>query len=375
MPMSGATWWMDPAHRWMAARQQEAADSMAVSRIGKGTLVLAMSGGKDSNATAIHLSESGLLDAHRAAGGDVRFYFQDVGWELPETYAYLPEVVQAFGPVQHCALWVPGPDDTKPIIPAAKAMGSDTFWVPYWKTPTVMDPEPYELVLKYEQRLGHYSAFLRLIANKASFVPTQQRWCSRTMKTDVAAAYLATLDDPWTAAGIRAEESEPRAATVPWGWSTHHDAWAYSPIKWWTWEMVRDAHLRYGLRPNPIYLQGSGAGRCGCGPCIYSNREDLRWLLMEQKARLDLLADFEQDVAKLPQAQRHARRGAPPPTWFTSTVKEASGQRREQCAPLATILEWAKSKRGGRQLDMFFGHEQAGCVPWNMCEVPRKKVL
>ena len=68
-----------------------------------------------------------LLDAHRAAGGDVRFYFQDVGWELPETYAYLPEVVQAFGPVQHCALWVPGPDDTKPIIPAAKAMGSDTF--------------------------------------------------------------------------------------------------------------------------------------------------------------------------------------------------------------------------------------------------------
>lgn len=366
----GETWWLERPHHWMAAREQERADSEAAKGLGRGTLVLALSGGKDSGAVALYLEEIGFCDAHIQAGGRVRRYFQDVGWELPETYEYLPVLARRFGRIDHCALWVPGPGETPPRIPVAEALGVETFWVPYWKTPgKVMDPEPFALVQEFEAELGHYSAFLRLIANKASFVPTQQRWCSRTMKTDVAAAYLATLDDPWTASGVRAEESTPRARIEPWGWSEHHDAWAYCPIKWWPEQRVKDYHLERGLLPNPIYTQGMGAGRCGCGPCIFSNRRDLRWLLTSHPSRLNLLGRFERAVSQLPQATRHAARGNPPPTWFTGTDPRT---RKEVCKPLPEILEWAKSERGGRQLSMFFGHEKPGCSAWRLCEVPRE---
>lgn len=368
---TGATWWFEPSHRWLAERERERADTEAVAHLGRGTLVVALSGGKDSTAVALWLEATGFREAHEDAGGETQRYFQDVGWELPTTYEYMVRLKERFGVIQHCALWVPGPGERPPSVPVAQALGVPTFWVPLWKTPgKVMDLEPWEMVQEYERRLGQYSAFLRLIAQRASFVAKEQRWCSREMKTDVAAAYLATLDDPWTVAGVRAEESEPRAQIMPWDWSGHHDAWAWSPIKWWTIEQVRAYIVEQGFTPNPLYLEGAGAGRVGCGPCIFSNRADLRWLLLHHKERLVLLADFERDIAKLPQAQKHYDRGAPPPTWFTGTDDRT---RKQVCKPLPEILNWAKAERGrgAKQLSMFFGHERPGCSAWGLCEVPK----
>jgi len=368
-----SSWWADPCHQWMAHREQESADSEAVKRLGRGDLVYAMSGGKDSGAVALYLREIGFEQAHLEAGGRVVRYFQDTGWELPLTYAYLATLAKQFGIIHHCALWVPGPGEKPPQVSGeyVRSMGIDqTFWVPFWKTPGMqMEVKPWNLVREFETELGHYSAFLRLIAYKASFVPTQQRWCSRTMKTDVAAAFLATLDDPWTVAGIRAEESAPRAKIAPWGWSDHHDAWAYAPIKWWTAQQVRDIHRLHGFAPNPIYLEGTGAARCGCGPCIFSGRDDLRWLMAEWPKRLDLLARFERAVAQLPQAERHYKRGASAPTWFTMTDRKT---RQEVGRPLAEVLEWANAERGGRQSQLFLdAGKKPGCVPWGMCEIPK----
>ena len=43
-------------------------------------LIVSMSGGKDSTATALRVIESGL---------SARYVFADTGWEAPETYDYL----------------------------------------------------------------------------------------------------------------------------------------------------------------------------------------------------------------------------------------------------------------------------------------------
>ena len=81
----------------MIAEQIEAGADLAVS----------LSGGKDSTATALYLEEMGVLDAVLAHGGEVRRVFADTGWELPETYAYLPVLEERFGTIDRVALHVP----------------------------------------------------------------------------------------------------------------------------------------------------------------------------------------------------------------------------------------------------------------------------
>jgi len=92
------------------------------------TLVISLSGGKDSTATALHLLETGVIDRHVQAGGEVRRVFLDSGWELDETYRYLDEVLTPrLGQIDRAALWVPGPGEAPPE-------GYDHL-EPLWATP------------------------------------------------------------------------------------------------------------------------------------------------------------------------------------------------------------------------------------------------
>lgn len=322
------------------------------------TLVISLSGGKDSTATALHLLETGVIDRHVQAGGEVRRVFLDSGWELDETYRYLDEVLTPrLGQIDRAALWVPGPGEAPPE-------GYDHL-EPLWATPgKTMAADRWALARVFEARIGRYSPFVRLILQWAMFASRRNRWCTDRLKKHAVTGYLVTLSDPVNTVGIRAEESVSRAAAPEIEFSADYDAWIWRPIKHFTRDDVIAIHARHGLAPNPVYLQGMGAGRCGCGPCVYSGRRDLRWMKESQPARLSLVADLEAAVSSL-ELPKWADLGSP--TWFQDPTGDSGS-----CIPIDGMMAWALAEpRKGGQIAMFPHHEPPGCSIWGLCEVPR----
>lgn len=330
------------------------------------TLVISLSSGKDSTATALHLEESGVLDRHVQAGGVVKFAFWDTGWEFDEAYDYLDTVLEPrFGHIDRAALWVPGPGEALPL-------GYDHL-EPLWATPgKTMAADRWVLAQIFEARMGRYSPMIRLLLHKAVFASSRRRFCTDELKRRVARGYLERQDDPCNALGLRAEESPARAALPDVEFAADWDCWLWRPILRWTREDVIAIHQRHGLAPNPLYLQGAGAGRVGCGPCVNTGRQDMRWLLDQHPERIELLADLEHVIAGIEDAPwRGNALGAP--SWF-QLAREEGGEVKARCVPVAEYVAWAISEpRKGGQVAMFPNHEPPGCSIWGLCEVPREK--
>lgn len=325
------------------------------------TLVISLSGGKDSTATALHLLETGVLDRHVQAGGEVRRVFLDTGWELDETYRYIDEVLEPrLGRIERAALWVPGPGEAPPE-------GYDHL-EPMWTTPgKTMAADRWALARVFEARLGRYSPMIRLLLHKAVFASSQRRFCTDETKRRPIRGFLATCDDPVNAVGLRAEESASRAALDEVEFAADWDVWLWRPILRWTRDDVIAIHARHGLAPNPLYLQGAGAGRVGCGPCVHTGRQDMRWLLAQHPDRIALLADLERVIADIEDAPWRGR--FDPPKWF----QQVNDDGKAACVPVAEYAAWALSEpRKGGQVAMFPHHEPPGCSIWGLCEVPRE---
>jgi 3'-phosphoadenosine 5'-phosphosulfate sulfotransferase (PAPS reductase)/FAD synthetase len=182
-------------------------------------VVASISGGKDSAAMSLWLTEQGI-EHHRV--------FMDTGWEHPATYEYLRGPLAAkIGPIQ----WL------------RSERGGMVEWV----------------------------------RHKGTFPSKQRRWCTEELKVKPLARWLAEYDaGAVNAVGIRAAESEARARLSEWEWSDAIDCETWRPLLTWTEADVIAIHHRHGLAPNPLYLRG--AERVGCWPCIYARKAELRLL-------------------------------------------------------------------------------------------------
>lgn len=348
-------WWSQPAHRWLANRETASSDAQACARLGSGDLVISLSGGADSTSVHLHLEETGFLEAWEQAGGRVVRIFMDTGWELPETYDYVDLLERRFGKIHRLATWVPGPGEEKPA-------GYD-FMAPVWVTPgKVMDGDRWAMAKVLEARIGRYCPMVRLILQWGRVPTSVRRWCTADLKSRPATAFLATCDDPLNAIGVRAEESDKRARHPAFEWAADYDAHVWRPIKWWSKADRIAIHQRHGLAPNPLYLQGSGAGRVGCRVCVNSGKEDVMWLHAEQRESLDILADVEAMLAELPTAREEATGQSP--RWFTLTMNGDQLQ-----VPVAEAVRWAHTARGGKQYPLFRPVTDPGCSAWGLCDV------
>lgn len=283
-------------------------------------VIASVSGGKDSAALALFLMEQGI--EHERV-------FMDTGWEHQLTYDYLRGPLTA-------------------------------------KIGTIRELHPPRTM---EQRIRH----------GGMFSSRGRKWCTKELKLWPLRDYLASLmecgqcrapifaDDPLSkdececggdfrhsetvnANGIRAEESNARAAMKEWEWSSDLDTETWRPLIAWTLQNVIDIHARHGLKPNPLYMLG--ATRVGCWPCINAKKSEIKIIAETDPARIALVAQLEMEVSQ--------RRGAPR-AFFNGKTSRGS------VAPIEDVAAWAKGDP--RQLRIVLDNDDSpGCMRWGLCE-------
>lgn len=315
-----------------------AATAELLRRIGDRTVIASLSTGKDSVAMCLHLTELGI--PHE------RIYL-DTRWENPKVKEHLEYLRQKLGP----------------ITELSGALG-----------------------------------MVELIRKKGMFPSRLTRFCTQQLKVFPARDYiLARVDggeDIVNAVGIRRGESEARSQMAEWEDQPDFDCEVWRPLVEWSVDDVIAIHKRHDIRPNGLYLLGFK--RVGCWPCIHVNKEEIRLLAEVDPARIDEIRQLEQEIA-LKSAKRYAgliarfEDGGPTalskrertylldedggikpwnaPAFFQSPLKEDGGK----CWPIDKVVEWAKTKYGGRKRDqqmdlLAFGGINDGCMRWGLCE-------
>ena len=293
-------------------------------KIGDRVVIASVSGGKDSTAMCLHLQELGI---------PYRAVFLDTGWENAATYQYLKEYLPGvIGPIE-------------------------------WVTPDIkVKPEVEDLIRKYESRMGHPSAMVRLIFNKKSFPGRIRRFCTQQLKVFPIRDYFKAMEDePINAIGIRAAESKARSKMPEWEHNEGYDCDTWRPLIRWTEQDVIDIHTRHGVRPNPNYL--SGASRVGCWPCIYARKSEIRHIADTDPDRISLLEDLEKEVSQSCNALR---------AWFVNRLpkKRADGTVSGDPWPIDQAVQWSRTKdNNGRQFELFTAPpRERGCMRWGLCD-------
>lgn len=287
------------------------------TRLNGRRLVASVSGGKDSAAMSLYLTELGLEHDR---------VFMDTGWEHDLTYEYLRG------------------DLAKKLGPIAEISG-----------PLKME----ELALK-----------------KGMFPSRVRRYCTQELKVYPLQKHIASLveagDDVCNLVGIRAGESLSRSKMSEWEWSDGFDCETWRPIFQWTEQDVIDIHREHDLRPNPLYLMG--ASRVGCWPCIYARKSEIKMIADIDPARIDRIRALEKKVGDAQLVRIRARGEEPkhgPPAWFQNPMPErhADGTRNGTCWPIDKVVEWSRTSHGGRQFELFAADPaDAGCMRWGLCE-------
>lgn len=280
---------------------------------GELSVVLSISGGKDSTAAALALVEAGV--PHRRV-------FADTGWEAPETYDHLDHLRSKLGPID--------------VVGVAGGM-------------------------------------VARIRHRAGFPARMQRWCTRELKIEPLRAYHDALEaagdvETVSAMGIRSDESASRAALTEfvdeppgersWG------GWVWRPILRWSVEQVLAIHHRHGVSVNPLYRLGHS--RVGCHPCIFARKEGVRLLAEHAPERVALIRQLESDVVRV-----RAERNAQTPGRYShesGTFFQGSGG--EGMVPIDEVVAWSRTSRGGRQLPLLAPVPTDGCMLWGACDPP-----
>ncbi len=269
-------------------------------------VVASVSGGKDSAALSLWLTEQGI---------DHDRIFADTGWEHPDTYAYLR------GPLT----------------------------------------EKLGIIQEVRSEVGGFAAWAR---KKKMFPSRLRRFCTEELKVKPIKKHLQTYDcEVVNAVGIRAAESSARAKMPRWEEWSAMDCEVWRPLIEWSEQDVIDIHGRHGLAPNPLYLRGGGVSRVGCWPCIYSRKGELAKVANLTPSRIDEIRELEKELGDGAKA-RQEKDGKPRnrPTMFHRAGAESGG-----FVPIDDVVAWARTSRGGKQL-MLLDTEPPGCVRWGMCE-------
>lgn len=294
-----------------------------------------VSGGKDSTAMVLALRDSGI---------PYTAVFADTGWEHPDTYAYIQDVLD-------------------PVVGPIHVVRSDE------------------------------GGMADLVRRKAMFPSRVRRFCTDELKVKPIAAFITAAASGLravNAVGIRAAESAARAVLAEWEpWPARGvDADTWRPILRWSEADVIEIHRRHGLRPNPLYLRG--ALRVGCWPCIHARKAEIAMLARESPWRIDEIRAMEAETTEAARTKARARALRPAPEHSDPELNAVESELRDPESPrhvrtffapgergatgaygIDAHVEWSTTARGGRQLQLFDDSARDamdGCMRWGMCD-------
>lgn len=306
--------------------------------------VVSVSGGKDSTALL-------LLALER--GADPMAVFADTGHEHPQTYEYLDYLRQTLG----VEIRTVRADFTKDF--ARKRAYIAEKW------PGKGVPQA-----KVDQALAAMhptgNPFLDMCLFKCRFPSSMVRFCTEELKiipitTQVVLPLLQAGREVWSWQGVRADES-PSRAKLPEQEYADPGITVYRPILTWTAAQVFDYAKAKCIKPNPLYLQGMG--RVGCMPCIMCRKDELREISARFPAEIERVREWERLVSEV------SIGGSA--TFFAASdlgVK-TNGTHTVDAANIHKFVEWSKTSRGNRNLDIFKVHAEAPMCASNygLCE-------
>lgn len=329
--------------------KQELIDKIAGRRV-----VASISGGKDSAAMSLYLTELGIEHDR---------VFCDTGWEHAGTYEYLRGALAAkIGPIVELRATVSLSSEEHAKIVEAIA-----------DLPLVV------------AEFANGSPMVVLCLKKSIFPAGKTRWCTELLKEEPIKRLLEQHIDGGTeivnAVGIRAAESAKRATYDEWTelrWSRaggrHYDCDMWRPLLRWTIEDVVNIHERHDLRPNPLYLI-PGIDRVGCGPCIRARKSEVRATADRFPQRIELMRQLETAVGRLAAhrltGQEIRNPNWRPPAWFQAPNSRATEG--GACWPIDKVVDWSRTSHGGRQFELFAPTESEGCMRWGLCDTGEAK--
>lgn len=145
--------------------------------------------------------------------------------------------------------------------------------------------------------------FLDMALLHGGFPLGRQRFCTDELKIQVVydKVLAPLLDDghdivQWS--GVRAEESDKRAGYDRFSEdkrSPEGQLFNFLPIHQWTAADVFALYRYFGVKPNPLYLQGME--RVGCMPCILVAKNELAEVAARWPEEIERVARWEKQVA------------------------------------------------------------------------------
>lgn len=239
------------------------------------TYICSFSGGKDSVATYLYLTE--VMGFKNVFG-----LFADTGWEHESTYEYIDSLIAKGWKI-------------------CKIQGSTAQLNTRNKT---FDHDPLTM--------------MSLSIAKTRFPSTMARFCTTELKLKpILAAYQKMLngesDLPFfntgaelpdlkdkevvMVTGVRADESPKRAKMSDFIYDEFFSIHKWMPIFRWTVEEVFAIHGEYGIKVNPLYQKGSR--RVGCYPCIMTNKDELNAIARHNPETFDKVRAAEMHLGEV----------------------------------------------------------------------------
>ena len=312
--------------------------------------VVSFSGGKDSLATL-------LLALENCRTGTVIVIFCDTGNEHEDTYEYLTYIEQVCG-IEIVRLKA---DFSREI--AAKRM----FIANDQRTGRDKSGRKLRWSNKAKRRALAVlyptgNPFLDLCLWKGRFPSRKAQFCTEELKRNMAVEFQLDLVDKgynvvsWQ--GVRRDESPNRRNAKKIERVGPRLRICRPIVERTAGEVIKFAQLR-GIEHNPLYRQGMS--RVGCMPCINVNKGELREISRRFPEHLSRISEWEHLVGQA------SKRG------YSTFIADAhSAQDRRQVFADLNIwqrVEWAKTARGGKQLDLLTDLSASGCSSsYGLCD-------
>ncbi|MDO9131988.1 phosphoadenosine phosphosulfate reductase family protein [Hydrogenophaga sp.] len=311
--------------------------------------VVSISGGKDSAATAILALETQPRES-------LRFIFCDTGNEHESTYDYVRYMESHLG-IQITTLRA---EFSRQIA------NKREYILNKWPAKGVPQADCDRAAAAM---VPTGNPFLDLCIWKGRFPSRRAQFCTEQLKTLPATEHQLDLIDSgqcdavWSWQGIRMDESYSRQSRMH--ISGHMcryfgeqgaGIYTYRPLLRWTAFDVFEAADCYGLKPNPLYLQGMT--RVGCMPCINAGKDEILEISKRFPGHIDRVEMWEIAVAASSKRQEAS--------FFPDPDRDAHLNKRG----IRNVVQWSKTQRGGQLVDFIrvFDEPKACESAYGLCE-------